>query len=282
MSERPFTKMHGLGNDFVIVDARADAFDLGPARARAVADRRRGVGCDQILVVEPARNGGADAFMRIVNADGGEAEACGNGTRCVAHLMMAETGRAEAAIETRAGVLRAWSADGGGVAVDMGPVATGWRDIPLAEETDTLHLPLSAGPLADGVAVNVGNPHAVFFVADAEAVDLAGIGPGLETHALFPERANIEAAEIGADGTIRLRVWERGAGITQACGSGACAALVAASRRGLVGRSAVVRLDGGDLAIEWLDDDHVVMTGPVSASFTGALDAAALAAGGAP
>ncbi len=272
MSVLPFTKMHGLGNDFVVVDARGRPFDLDQDQTRAIADRRLGVGCDQLLVVEPAKNGKADVFMRILNADGGEAEACGNGMRCVAHLVMAETGRAEANIETKAGLLTAMTTGDGNIAVDMGPVALDWRDIPLAQEADTLHLGLKAGPLRDPVAVNVGNPHAVFFVDDVEGVPLEEIGPGIETDALFPERTNVGAAQILDDGNIRLRVWERGAGVTRACGSGACAALVAAHRRELTGRSAEVHLDGGRLAIEWRDDNHVVMTGPVATSFTGVID----------
>ncbi len=272
MTGRPFTKMHGLGNDFVVVDAREQPFDIGAAEARAIADRRLGVGCDQLLVVQPATNGQADVFMRILNADGGEAEACGNGTRCIAQLVMAETGKPEAHIETRAGLLKAEAAGNGNIAVDMGPVAVDWQSIPLAREMDTLNLGLESGPLKDPVGVNVGNPHAVFFVEDADAVPLEEIGPGIETDALFPERTNVGAAQILDGGNIRLRVWERGAGVTRACGSGACAALVAAHRRELTGRSADVTLDGGRLAIEWRDDNHVVMTGPVATSFTGVLD----------
>ncbi|MEE9317980.1 MAG: diaminopimelate epimerase [Rhodospirillales bacterium] len=275
--------MHGLGNDFVVVDAREQPFDIGAAETRAIADRRLGVGCDQLLVVQPATNGQADVFMRILNADGGEAEACGNGTRCVAQLVMAETGKQEAQIETKAGLLKAEAVGNGNIAVDMGPVALDWQDIPLAREMDTLNLGLEAGPLSDPVGVNVGNPHAVFFVEDADGVPLEEIGPGIETDALFPERTNVGAAQVLDGGNIRLRVWERGAGVTQACGSGACAALVAAHRRELTGRSADVILDGGRLAIEWRDDNHVVMTGPVATSFTGVLDPAlrTLAEGGA-
>jgi diaminopimelate epimerase len=210
--------------------------------------------------------------MRIFNADGAEAEACGNGTRCVAQLVMAEKETAEARIETKAGMLTAVRAEYGDIAVDVGPAGLDWRDIPLAEERDTLNLGLAAGPLKDPVAVNVGNPHAVFFVDDATAVPLHDLGPGLENDPLFPQRANIGAAQILDDGNIRLRVWERGTGLTRACGTGACAALVAASRRELTGRSATVVLDGGRLLIEWRDDNHVIMTGPVATSFTGLID----------
>jgi len=277
MGAIPFTKMHGLGNDFVVLDGRARKLRLGPAAARAIADRRTGVGCDQLLVVEPANNGAADAFMRIYNPDGGESGACGNGARCVAHLLMAETGKKVAHIETLAGVLAAEAAAGGLVSVDMGPVRFGWRDVPLAREGDTLNLDYANGPLRDPVALNVGNPHLVFFVADVDAVPLAEIGPKIERDPLFPERVNVEAAEIVNDGEIRLRVWERGAGLTRACGSGACAALVAAHRRGLAKRKAKVVLDGGALTIEWRRDNHVIMTGPVAKSFTGVLDDALLA-----
>ena len=276
MSELPFIKMHGLGNDFVVLDARQRNIGLGGAHARAIADRRLGIGCDQLLVIEPPENGqgngAADVFMRIFNADGAEAGACGNGTRCVAQLVMAEKEIAEARIETKAGVLPAVRAEDGGIAVDMGPAGLDWRDIPLSEERDTLNLGLAAGPLKDPVAVNVGNPHAVFFVDDAAAVPLHDLGPGLENDPLFPQRANIGAAQILDDGNIRLRVWERGTGLTRACGTGACAALVAASRRELTGRSATVVLDGGRLLIEWRDDNHVIMTGPVATSFTGLID----------
>jgi diaminopimelate epimerase len=274
MAQIAFTKMHGLGNDFVVVDARSRALALTEDAARRIADRHRGVGCDQVIVIEAARNGHADAFMRIMNADGGEVAACGNATRCVAALLMRETGRGAARIETRAGVLAAEGLAGGAVAVDMGEAKYGWRDIPLAREEDTLHLKLSLGPLSDPVAVSMGNPHAVFFVPDAEAVDLATLGPKLEHDPLFPERANIGVAQVIARDRIRLRVWERGAGLTLACGTGACAALVAAARRELTARAAEVILDGGSLRIEWRADGHVIMSGPVAIAFTGALELA--------
>jgi diaminopimelate epimerase len=271
MSGRAFIKMHGLGNDFVVVDAREEPFVLNQARARAIADRRRGVGCDQLLIIEPPANGKADVFLRILNADGGEVAACGNGTRCVAALVMAETGANRCTVETDAGLLAAEQAGQGLVAVDMGPAKTDWRDIPLAEERDTLHLGIALGPLADPVGVNLGNPHAVFFVADAEAIELDQLGPELEHHALFPERANIGVAQVAGPDRLRLRVWERGVGLTKACGSGACAAAVAARRRGLAGRRVQVALDGGPLELQWRDDGHVVMTGPVATAFKGTL-----------
>ena len=277
MSGLAFTKMHGLGNDFVVLDGRGGGLAVGPAEARAIADRRTGIGCDQVLIMEPAANGAADVFLRIRNPDGGEAEACGNGTRCVAAMIMGETTATELNIETVAGVLRAEAAADGMIAVDMGPVATEWRDIPLAREADTLNLGIGAGPLNDPAAVNIGNPHMVFFVDDAEAVALAEVGPELEGQELFPDRANVEAVQVIGLDRLRMRVWERGAGITRACGSGACAAAVAAHRRGLVGRKVEVVLDGGPLLIEWRDDNHVVMTGPVAVSFTGRIDPSMLA-----
>jgi diaminopimelate epimerase len=210
-------------------------------------------------------------FMRILNADGSESGACGNGTRCVADLLMRESGRDRLVIETSAGLLDAERASGGRVSVDMGPAKLDWRDIPLKEACDTARVPLALGPLKEPVAVNMGNPHAVFFVDDAAKIDLAALGPVLERHAMFPERANIEVAQLIGPDRIRLRVWERGAGITLACGSGACATAVAAARRGLTGRKAVIVLERGELEIEWLKDGHVLMTGPVAVSFTGVL-----------
>ena len=274
MNPRPFIKMHGLGNDFVVVDARMEPFVLDDDAARAVADRRAGVGCDQLIVMEPPTNGAADVFMRIRNADGGEVEACGNATRCVAALIMEETGRERCTVETQAGLLHAVSIEAGGIAaggiaVDMGVLRTAWQEIPLAREMDTLRLDLACGPLSDPVAVNIGNPHAVFFVDDGATVDLAALGPQLEHDPLFPERANIGVAQLVGPDRLRVRVWERGVGLTRACGTGACAAAAAAHRRGLTDRKVEVQLDGGPLALEWREDGHMVMTGPVATSFTG-------------
>ncbi|MDP6774328.1 MAG: diaminopimelate epimerase [Rhodospirillales bacterium] len=277
MTGLAFTKMHGLGNDFVVLDARAAPLALTDAEVRAIADRRTGVGCDQLLVVEPPRNGAADAFLRIRNADGGEVAACGNGTRCVAAMIMAEKGAERVLVETQAGVLEARAGAAGEIAVDMGSASLEWRDIPLARDADTLHLDIAAGPLTDPVGVGIGNPHAVFFVDDAEAVPLDAVGPEIEHHPLFPEHANVEAAQVLSRRRLRLRVWERGVGITRACGSGACAALVAAHARGLTERTADVDLDGGTLKIEWREDGHVIMTGPVAVSFAGTLSGALLA-----
>ena len=277
MTDLAFTKMHGLGNDFVVLDARARPLALSDAQVRAIADRRTGVGCDQLLIVEPPRNGAADAFLRIHNADGGEVAACGNGTRCVAAMIMAEKGTQRALIETEAGILEARAGAADEVSVDMGPASLEWRDIPLARDADTLHVGIEAGPLVDPVAVGIGNPHAVFFVDDAEAVPLDALGPEIERHPLFPERTNVEAAQVLSPRRLRLRVWERGVGITRACGSGACAALVAAHARGLTERAADVDLDGGTLKIEWRDDGHVIMTGPAAVSFAGTLSGSVLA-----
>ena len=269
-----FIKMHGLGNDFVVIDGREATVALEPGQVRAVADRRTGVGCDQLVVIEPSAT--ADARLAIRNADGSAAEACGNATRCVAALLMDEQGRDRVVIETDAGALECRAAGDGRVAVDMGAARTDWRDIPLAHEADTLCLDLGAAELGDAAAVSMGNPHVVFFVDDAEAVDLARIGPAIEHHEMLPARANVGIAHVQAPGRIRLRVWERGAGITRACGTGACAALVAAARRGLAQREADVVLDGGTLAIAWRDDGHVLMTGPAATSFRGTLAPEAL------
>jgi diaminopimelate epimerase len=275
----PFSKMHGLGNDFVVLDFRHGGLQLSLDQMRLIADRRRGVGCDQLIILEPARQSAADLYMQIRNPDGSESQACGNATRCVAARVMRELGRDSLVIQTVAGLLMADSLkDGAEIAVDMGPVRLDWPDIPLAEACDTLHLPVALGPLSDPVGVNVGNPHAVFFVSDVAAIDLAHLGPQLEHHPLFPERANIEIVQVLADGNLRMRVWERGAGITQACGTGACATLVAAARRGLTGRSADVVLDGGRLNIAWLQNDHVRMTGGWTHSFDGEIDLAGLTA----
>lgn len=276
---RSFVKMHGLGNDFVIFDARREPLLFSPDQVRLLADRRFGIGCDQLIVIEPAgpAHAGADLFLRFYNSDGSQAGACGNGSRCAAALLFAEAPRERLAIATRGGWLEARSAADGQVAIDMGAPKLDWQSIPLAQALDTLHLPLTAGPLADPVAVSMGNPHAVFFVDDAAAIDLAALGPGLETDPLFPERANISVAQVAAPDHLILRVWERGAGLTYACGTAACASLVAGVRRGLSDRKARISQPGGDLEVEWrAADDHVIMTGPVSVSFMGMTEVPAL------
>ena len=267
-----FTKMHGLGNDCVIIDARDAPVVLSAQQVRRIADRRRGVGCDQLALLLPPRNGNADVFVRFYNSDGSESAACGNGSRCIAARLMQASGTERITLETEAGLLPAHIGGDGLVAVDMGAPGLGWRDIPLARDVDTLRLDLSAGPHDGPAAVGMGNPHCVFFVADAEAVDLAGLGPVVEHDALFPERTNVEFIQVLDRNRLRMRAWERGAGITQACGSGACAAAVAAARRGLCGRRVEVALDGGSLGIEWREDGHVLMRGPVAVAFTGTID----------
>lgn len=276
MDGYPFIKMHGIGNDFVVLDLRAKPLALNAGQARRIGNRRTGVGCDQIIAMEPSKH--ADVFMRIRNSDGDEVEACGNGTRCVASLLFAELGRENAVIETVAGLLQATAAPDGWVTIDMGPPRLAWTEIPLSREMDTLHVDLAIGPasapvLSDPCCVNMGNPHAVFFVDDVEAIDILTVGPMLETHPLFPQKANIGFAQVLNRNEVRLRVWERGAGLTLACGSGACAAMVAAVRRELTERSVAMHLDGGDLNLEWRESDgHVLMTGPVATSFHGILD----------
>ncbi|WP_420402854.1 diaminopimelate epimerase [Nisaea sp.] len=275
MRQIAFLKMNGLGNDFVVLDGRLPGPALDERDYRAVGDRRRGVGYDQFLTIEAPKNDG-DAFMRIHNPDGSEAGACGNGTRCVADLVMAELGKDRIGLETIAGTLICERLEDGRVRVDMGPARLEAAEIPLAESVDTLNVEIPGNPYGPACCVNMGNPHAVIFVEDADAIPLSEIGPKLETSPLFPDRANIEFATVRGAADIRMRVWERGAGITEACGSGACAVLVAAARRGLTGRKADVELDGGTLTIEWREDGHVLMTGPVALSFSGTLDLDAL------
>ena len=271
-----FLKMHGLGNDFIVLDGRARSPNLTPEIARRLADRHRGIGCDQLIVIEPPRAQDGDAFMRILNADGGEVEACGNAVRCIGALIMDERGRDNARIETLAGPV-AISATAQGITADMGPARLKWDEIPLAREMDTLSLAIEDGPLRRPVGVGMGNPHAVFFVDDAERIALSDIGPRIEHHPLYPKRTNVEIVEVQGPAKLRVRVWERGAGITQACGTGACAALVGAHRRGLIGRSADIELDGGTLHVEWRDDNHVLMTGPTTLAYSGDIDLAAYA-----
>lgn len=259
-----FAKMHGLGNDFVILDWRNDPDRRVPAAAaQRLADRRLGIGCDQILVIRPSQE--ADIRMDILNQDGSLSGACGNGTRCVADLVMAETGADRISIVTDGGMLSAWRAADDQISVDMGPVFTGWQDVPLAESMDTLHVPLGVAGLPDAVCHALGNPHAVVFVEDAEGLDLARLGPQVEQSFLFPNRVNLSVLSRRDDGSFRMRVWERGVGITMACGSGACASGVAIARRGLGGDVNKIVMDGGAVTIAWQrDNGHVVMTGPVA------------------
>ncbi|MEL7099433.1 MAG: diaminopimelate epimerase [Pseudomonadota bacterium] len=262
-SDVHFMKMHGAGNDFVVIDTRARVVDVTPRLVRALADRNRGVGFDQLAVI----GDGDDLALTFYNADGTQSAACGNATRCIAvremdlkaldHLNISVTGR---------GSLSAQRQGSGQVAVNMGQPQTSWKDIPLASEMDSLHLPLEGDPVGTGM----GNPHCTFFVADAEAVDLAKIGPSIENHSLFPERTNVQFATVQDRETIRMRVWERGTGITLASGSSSCATLVAAARRGLTEKRAKLLLDGGNLEIDWRDDG-VWMSGPTAHVFDGVL-----------
>jgi diaminopimelate epimerase len=265
-----FLKMHGAGNDFVVLDARTTTLNLTTAAIRHIADRRLGVGCDQLVIIEPDETG-ADAFMRILNADGSESGACGNATRCVAALLAEESGERRVTIRTISGLLRAEILGPGLVEVDMGTPMLEWGDIPLAGPADTLHLQLALGPVSDPAACSMGNPHATFFIDDFAHLPIELIGPKLETHRMFPERANIGFARIESQSRIRLKVWERGAGLTLGCGSGACAALVNAHRRGLTGRRATVAMDGGELLITWAETGHVLMRGPAETAFAGEL-----------
>ncbi len=264
-----FMKMHGLGNDFVIIDSRGRTPVTTPALARAMGDRHRGVGFDQLAEIRDGED--SDISLDFWNADGTRAGACGNATRCVASHVMDETGASRLTIRTARGLLEARRTEGGMVSVNMGPPQRAWRDIPLAREVDTLHLPIEGDP----VAVGMGNPHCVFFVEDAEAVDVAGRGAEIEHHPLFPEATNVEFAEVRAPDEIRMRVWERGTGITLACGSGACATAVAAHLRGLTGRRVRMQLDGGWLELDWREDG-VWMTGPVAHVFDATLSPAFL------
>ena len=272
-----FRKMHGLGNDFVVLDGRAAPLGLTRAEIVVLADRRRGIGCDQLIIMEPPV-AGADVFMRIHNPDGSEAGACGNATRCIASLVAAETGKARVVVRTISGDLPSEAMPGGMWQVDMGPARLGWQDVPLAREVDTLHVPLALGGVADPAACSMGNPHANFFVPDLDALPINEIGPRLEHDAIFPERANIGFVQVMSPDHLRLVVWERGAGLTLACGSGACAAMVNAHRRGLTGRAARISMPGGDLFMEWRQDGHVLMTGPVATAFIGQVDPKALLA----
>jgi diaminopimelate epimerase len=259
-----FRKMHGLGNDFVILDARDRAIGIDDAMARALADRRTGIGCDQLILLEPSSV--ADVRMRIWNPDGGEVEACGNATRCVATLL-----GERATIETKGGLI-ASSATSDSATLDMGLPRFGWQEIPLAYAMDTAAMPIAWDRLETPFAVRVGNPHVVFFVEDADAVALDQLGPEIEHDPLFPERINVNVASIEADGAIRLRVWERGAGLTRACGTGACGTAVAAISRKLVSSPVEVRLPGGSLTIAWEPGGSIRMEGPAAHVFTGEIE----------
>src|SRR3954454_8023448 len=283
LANHAFAKMNGIGNEIVVVDLRDAPAAVSSAEARAVASPA-GAPYDQLMVLQPPRLAGTEAFIRIYNNDGSEAEACGNGMRCVVRRLFEKTGQTAVTFETRAGLLNCWQGPSPDLyTVDMGAPKFGWRDIPLAEEfRDTRYIELQVGPIDAPVlhspsVVSMGNPHAVFWVDDVDAHDLARFGPMLENHPIFPERANISLAQVLGPDRIRLRVWERGAGLTKACGSAACAALVAAARKKLTGRRATVTLPGGDLDVEWRGDDHVLMTGPVELEWEGVFEPALFA-----
>lgn len=260
-----FLKMHGCGNDFVIIDERR-GFAFAPGSAARLASRHTGIGCDQVILINPSNDATAD--MRILNPDGSEAGACGNATRCVADILMREFAVASVVIRTSSGPLLAIKRADGLIEVDMGRPRLDWRDIPLKSPMDTLELDVDGNP----AAASMGNPHVTFFVDDLQRTPVASLGPAFESHVLFPQRANVGFAQILDAATIRLRVWERGAGLTLACGSGACAALVNARRRNLTGPRAKVVMDGGTLDIEWRDDGHVMMSGPVATVFAGEIE----------
>ncbi|WP_278922030.1 MULTISPECIES: diaminopimelate epimerase [Pseudophaeobacter] len=262
----PFMKMHGLGNDFVVVDARARKLAITPALARGIAHRQFGVGFDQLALIE---TGTGDAHLTFYNADGSTSAACGNATRCIARYLMDETGKDTLHLTTDRGDLFARDAGDGLTSVNMGLPQLAWDEIPLTEEMDTLELPIEGSPTATGM----GNPHCTFFVEDAELIPLAEFGPRYEHHPLYPQRTNVQVAHMVGPDHIRMRVWERGVGITLASGSSSCATAVAAARRGLTGRRVQVDLDGGTLWIDWRDDG-VWMTGPTMHVFTGSFTAA--------
>jgi diaminopimelate epimerase len=283
LANHTFAKMNGIGNEIVVVDLRDSAAPVTSEDARAVASPA-GVAFDQLMVLQAPRASGTEAFIRIYNNDGSEVAACGNGMRCVARRLFESTGQTAATFETRAGLLNCWQGSEGLYTVDMGPPKFGWKDIPLAEEfRDTRSIELQIGPIDAPVlhtpsVVSMGNPHAIFWVDDVDAYDLARFGPLLENHPIFPERANITLARIVDRDHITIRTWERGAGLTKACGSAACATAVAAARLRRANRIVNISLPGGELAIEWREgDDHVLMTGTADFEYEGRFDPALFA-----
>lgn len=272
----PFRKMNGLGNDFVVLDGRERAISMDEAKARAIADRETGIGCDQVIVLK--KSDVADVRMLVWNKSGGQVESCGNASRCIADLLFDEKNATSATIDTLGGFLVARKAGDRLVTVDNGVPKFGWKDIPLSEPFhDTRHIELQAGPIDRPLihspsVVNVGNPHCIFWVDDLEVVDLAKVGPMLEHHHLFPQGANISLARVDARDHVTLKVWERGAGLTKACGTAACATVAAGGRIKIIERKCRITLPGGDLLMEWREsDDHVLMTGPVAYEFEGVL-----------
>lgn len=272
----PFRKMNGLGNDFVILDGRSRPIRIAEKSAAAIANRDLGIGCDQLIVME--KSAFADVQMRIWNNEGGEVESCGNASRCIAELLLDEHSENTLSVETKGGLIKCSRAGNGSIVVDMGEPKFDWRDIPLAEEfRDTRAIELQIGPIDAPVlhspsVVNVGNPHCIFWVDDVNAHDLARFGPMLENHPIFPQRANISLAQVNSRDHVVLKVWERGAGLTRACGTAACATGAAAIRKKLTDRLMTVSLPGGNLQIEWREEDsHILMTGPVAYEFDGVL-----------
>lgn len=287
LADHPFVKMNGLGNEIVVVDMRPNPGAIPADDARAAATEPGGAAYDQMMVLYPPRVPGTEAFVRIYNNDGSEAGACGNGMRCVAALVARETGKQALTFETVSGLSNCWNLGDDVFTIDMGAPRFRWNEIPLAEEfADTRAIELQIGPIDKPLlhtpsVVNMGNPHAIFWVDDVAAYDLARFGPLLENHPIFPQRANISLAAIASRDHVVVRTWERGAGLTKACGSAACATAVAAARLGRAERKVRVTLPGGDLVIEWRDNDHVLMTGPVELEYIGRFDPALFAAAGA-
>lgn len=271
---RPFIKMHGLRNDFIIIDGRTEPYRPSVEEIVRICDRHTGVGGDELVIVEPPKSGDAYAFMRIFNPDGREVEACGNATRCIGWLCLQESKHTAVVIDTLGGPLKCRMAGEKKVAVEMGQLRTDWREIPLVREMDTLHLGIGAGPLQDPVGINIGNPHAVFFVDDLDAINLTIYGLELQKHPLFPQEANIGAAQLLDPKTLKLSVWERPGTLTTACGTGACAAVGAAHRRGLTNeRRMTVIMPAGSVQIELKEDNSLIMIGPVDICYTGYLPA---------
>ncbi len=265
--KKPFIKMHGLGNDFVVIDSTKNQYTLNKSSIQLISDRRFGVGCDQVIEMKPSAK--EDIYMKIYNSDGTEAEACGNAARCVAGLLFASNQKKEVSIETVAGVLKAESEEDGLIKVDMGKPSFFWKDIPLS--SDISHISFEELSLINGLAVNMGNPHIVFFVKDINEVDINKVGPLVENSSYFPEKVNVELCQIINKSKVKVTVWERGAGKTLACGTGACAALVAAYKNNLTNPTAEIVLNGGSLNITWNvnSDEHVIMSGPIAVSFLG-------------
>ena len=265
--KKPFIKMHGLGNDFVVIDSTKNQYTINKSSIQLISDRRFGVGCDQVIEMKPSAK--EDIYMKIYNSDGTEAEACGNAARCVAGLLFASNQKKEVSIETVAGVLKAESEEDGLIKVDMGKPSFFWKDIPLS--SDISHISFEELSLINGLAVNMGNPHIVFFVKDINEVDINKVGPLVENSSYFPEKVNVEVCQIINKSKIKVAVWERGAGKTLACGTGACAALVAAYKNNLTDPTAEIVLNGGSLNITWNvnSDEHVIMSGPIAVSFLG-------------